>query len=80
MKLTQCTPTNHEGISNDTESAAKGAMVWEIARVQSKKCHSLGDLQSGTRGAMVWEISMWQTSKTNKLGSFLDKFHNAYVI
>jgi hypothetical protein len=36
MKQPQCTPT-HEGISNDTESAVKGAMVWEIARVQQEE-------------------------------------------
>lgn len=36
MKRTPCTPT-HEAISNDTGSAAKGAMVWEIARVQQEE-------------------------------------------
>jgi len=37
MKQPQCTPT-HEGIAEcDTESAVKGAMVWEIARVQQEE-------------------------------------------
>jgi hypothetical protein len=43
MQRTQCTPT-HEGLLNDTKSAAKGAMVWKIA----------------AKGAMVWKIARGQ--------------------
>jgi hypothetical protein len=41
MKRSQCIPTN-EGISNDTTSAAKGAMVWEISMWQTSKTNKLG--------------------------------------
>jgi hypothetical protein len=78
MKQSQCTPTN-EGISNDTTSAAKGAMVWEIARVRQeeprfgrshecdKRCHGLGDLNVANK-------------QNKQIRFFLDKFHTTYVI
>jgi hypothetical protein len=75
MKRSQCTPTN-DGISNDTTSAAKGAMVWEIARVRQeeprfgrsdKRCHGLGDLNVANM-------------QNKQIRFFLDKFHTTYVI
>ncbi len=69
-----CCTTTHQELSEDTESTAWSAMVWEISTWQTKQNQTA--LLCGMEHHGLGDLSMTNKTKQNKLPCFIDRLRS----